>query len=304
MSLKLRSKKHSLKILSFLTAIVLWSYVLSASRSVIEKTVTVQYLLPDDTVFQVKPVQEINVTFEGPRAFIRSIVDKDEKLVIDLTKPPYVNNSKPQIILRATDIVVPFGIQAQKVSPRALSLKLEKKMSKILPVKIPNFPELPTDLEMTGLKVSPKEVEVTGPRSVIQRMKEVSTKSIDVENLYGQSSLVLDWNFPDERVVVTKGASPEIRYNLKARRSNLLLEKVPIRLMGDGELLRQQEVDLILWAPTDIVRRVDKRDINVQVWAEVPLDAKGKVEVELRAVLPPRLHLVEIRPKRVLVEPR
>ena len=302
--IKISSTKYTLRLFSLLTAIVLWFYVLNAARSTIDKTFTVQYILPDHMVFQTKPVQEVTITLEGPRTFMRSVIDREEKLTIDLTKAPYRENNRPSIPIKLDELVLPFGIKAEKVNPRVLNLKLERKITKVLAVKAPLIGDIPSDLILEDVRVFPKDVEVSGPRSVLSKMNEISTRSIEIESLFGQTTLSLDWNLSDERIVITDGISPQLKYTLKARRSNLILDKIPVRLLGEGELVRQREVELILWAPMDIIRRVDRRDLNVQVWAEIPENSKGRVEVELRAVLPPRLHLIEIRPKRVLVEPR
>ena len=40
---------------------------------------------------------------------------------------------------------------------------------------------------------------------------------------------------------------------------------------------------------------------TVQVWADIPEDAKGKVKVPLKVVLPPTMHLLEISPKTIIV---
>lgn len=304
MKIKITSRKHSLKIVALFTGAILWFYVLNAARIRIEKAVTLQYVLPDHAVFAAKPPQEVIVTLEGPRAFMRPMLEREEKILVDVSRPPWRDSLRPQPVLKAADFVLPFGVKVEKITPRVLPLRLEPKATKVVPVRVPMNGDLPSDLELTDMQVRPAEVEVVGPRSLIAGLKEVTTRSVDVESLYGQSSLNLEWNLPDERLVVSRGSGPTLKYGLKAKRANLVLEKIPVRLLGDGQLARQQTVTLVLWAPLDVVRRVDKSDLNVQVWAEVPEGTKGKVEVALRAVLPPRLHLVEIRPKRILVEPR
>ncbi|MBY0515337.1 MAG: hypothetical protein K2P81_00410 [Bacteriovoracaceae bacterium] len=304
MKLRLKTKKHSLKVVSLITGLILWFYVLNAARITVEKTITLQYVLPDHAVFAIKPPQEAIVTLEGPRAFMRSLLERDEKIVVDISRPPWRDSLRPQPVLKSSDLVLPFGVKVEKISPRILPLRLERKASKLLPVKLVLTGDLPQDLQIQNMQIRPTEVEVVGPRSLIQGMKEITTKPIEIESLYGQTNLSLEWNLPDERLVVSKGGNPQITYGLKAKRANMVLEKVPVRLLGEGVLPRQQTVAIVLWAPPDVVRRVDKSDLNVQVWAEVPEGSKKAVEVELRAVLPPRLHLVEIRPKRILVEPR
>lgn len=304
MKLGRRNRKHLLKVVALATGLVLWFYVLNASRVRLEKTVSVQYILPDHMVFLTKPPREVTVTLEGPRAFMRSMINREEKVVVDISKPPYRDSLRPRPQIREADLGLPFGVSMEKITPRELALKLERKASKIVPVRYSLMGELPVELELKGLKLLPAEVEVVGPRTLVSGLKELATRPVDIESLYGQQSVSLEWLLPDERVVVSRPTGPTLSYQLKAKRSNLVLEKVPVRLLGEGSMAREQTVTLVLWAPADIVRRADKSDLNVQVWAEVPEGARGPSEVGLRAVLPPRLHLVEIRPKRILVQPR
>lgn len=299
-----RNRKHLLKLVALATGLVLWFYVLNASRVRLEKTVGVEYILPEHLVFLAKPPREVTVTLEGPRAFMRSIAEREERVVIDLSKPSFRDNLRPRPQVREEDLALPFGVRLEKISPRELPLKLERKASKVVPIRYALSGEVPVELELKGLRLTPTEVEVVGPRNLVSGLKELATRPIDVEALYGQQSISLDWLLPDERVVVARPTGPTLHYQLRAKRSNLVLEKIPVRVLGEGSLVREQSATLVLWAPADVVRRADKSDLNVQVWAEIPDTAKGPTEVVLRAVLPPRLHLVEVRPKRILVQPR
>ncbi len=302
--MRFRSRKHSLKVVALITGTILWFYVLNASRIRLEKTVTLQYVLGDNVVFATKPPQEASVVLEGPRAFMRTMMEREEKILVDISRAPWRDNLRPKPVLKEEDLKLPFGVKVEKITPRILPLRLERKASKVLPVRFTLTGELPADLQLLKTQIKPNEVEVVGPRSLISGLKEVLTKPIEVESLYGQNSLGLEWNLPDERLLISRPASAQLNYQLKAKKANMVLERIPVRILGDGRMVKEQTVTLVLWAPTDMARRVDKSDLNVQVWAEVPEGIRGKSEVELRAVLPPRLHLVDIRPKRILVEPR
>lgn len=304
MKLRFRSRKHSLKVVALFTGTILWFYVLNASRIRLEKTVTLQYVLGDNVVFAGKPPQEATVVLEGPRAFMRTMMEREEKILVDISRAPWRDNLRPKPTLKDEDLKLPFGVKVEKITPRVLPLRLERKASKVLPVRYTLSGDLPADLQLLKAQIKPTEVEVVGPRSLISGLKEVLTKPIDVESLYGQNSLGLEWNLPDERLLISRPTSAQLNYQLKAKKANLVLERVPIRILGEGRMVKEQTVTLVLWAPTDMARRVDKSDLNVQVWAEVPEGIRGKSEVELRAVLPPRLHLVDIRPKKILVGPR
>lgn len=303
MRVQFKSRKPMLRFLSVGSAILLWFYVLNAARVRVDKAVSIQYVLPDQAVFAVRPPSELIVTLEGPRAFMRQVEDKDSKILIDLTRRQWRNQMRPKVVLKGSELNLPFGVKVEKMLPAMLDLRLERKASRTVPVKTPLIGELPDELEIKDLKIRPQEVEVIGPRSIVANLREVSTRPVDVEALLGQDNLALEWQLPDERLVVSSAAGiPQLSYKLVARKANLVLEKVPVRFVGEGSLASVKQVTVVLWAPGDIIRRTDKSDLNVQVWAEIPQGLRGKTKVQLRAVLPPRLHLVELRPQTIVVE--
>ncbi len=302
MRLRFRPKKGTLRFLSVVTGFLIWFYVLNAARVRVEKVVLLQYVLPEHAVFAKRPPAEVGVVLEGPRAFMRQLESREERMVVDLTRRPWRDQSNPRVPLRPEDIPLPFGVRVERFSARWLELRLERKASKVVPVKAPLVGELPSELRLEKLRVRPSEVEVVGPRSLVGSLKEVTTRPVDVESLLGQETISLEWQLPDERLVVATAGTPQLSYELTARRANLVLESVPVRVLGDGRVTGASKVTVVLWAPADLVRRVEKTDLNVQVWAEVPEGKRGQQRVPLRAVLPPRLHLVELRPSSVLVE--
>lgn len=302
MKIRIKSRKPLLRFISVAGAVLLWFYVLNAARVRVDKTVSIQYVLPDNAVFSVRPPSELTLTLEGPRAFMRQVEARDEKILIDLTRPQWRNQLRPRVLLRGDELTLPFGVRVEKTIPAGLDLRLERKASKTVPVKAPLIGELPDELQLRELKIRPLEAEVVGPRSVINNLKEITTRPVEVDQLLGQDSLALEWQLPDERLVVTSPGLPQISYRLVARSANLVLEKVPVRFVGEGSIVGPKQVTVVMWAPPDIVRRTDKSDLNIQVWAEIPEGLKGKTKVSLRAVLPPRLHLVELRPQTIVVE--
>lgn len=303
MKIKSKSRKPLLRFLSFGTALMLWFYVLNAARVRVDKPVSIQYVLPDNAVFAVRPPSELILTLEGPRAFMRQVENRDEKILIDLTRRQWRNQMKPKVVLTGEELTLPFGVKIEKMLPMTLNLRLERKASKTVPVRTPLIGELPSELQIKNLKVRPQEVEIVGPKSVVNSLREISTRPVDVDSLLGQETLPLEWQLPDERLVVSPNAGiPQLSYKLLAKKANLVLEKVEVRSVGEGSIAGSKYVTVVLWAPADIIRRTDKSDLKVQVWAEIPPGLKGKTKVALRAVLPPRLHLVELRPHTVVVE--
>ncbi len=81
-----RIKRHSLKFISVFISFVIWIYVLNSEKTQFDKMVSLDYILPEDRVFSVKPPQEVTFKVKGIRAFAPSVMEKNERIVIDLNR--------------------------------------------------------------------------------------------------------------------------------------------------------------------------------------------------------------------------
>ncbi len=303
MKMKNRVKKHSLKFISVFLSVFLWVYVLNSEKVQFEKVVSLEYVLPNDMIFADKPVTEVVFMIEGPRAFVRTVTEREDKLVIDLNRA----NSKRQlnfsVDINPAELNLPFGMMVERVIPRRIPIHLENKASKILPIKLAFTGQLPEKLSLTRVELSSVEVEVYGPRSLIGRLKEISTKPIELESLVGQAEIPVEIQLGDDRLTLTSGYDLKLRYDLKASSANYELKNIPIKYLShSGKVLSPlQRASVKLLVPDRVMKNRSNVSSSVQVWADIPEGAHGKIEVPLRVILPPSMHLLEISPKTILV---
>ncbi|HXH29660.1 MAG TPA: CdaR family protein [Bacteriovoracaceae bacterium] len=296
-------KKHSLKFISALLAIFLWVYVLNSEKVKFEKTVAVEYIIPAGMMFAVKPQSEVVFLIEGPRAFVRTVAERDDKLVIDLNRA----NSKKQlnftVSINPNQLSLPFGMVVDKVMPRNISISLEKKASKIVPLQLQFAGQLPDKLTLVNPVLHPSEVEVHGPRSVVSKIKYLNTRPIDLEGLPGFDQLPAEINIPDDNLTITSTAEVKFTYQLRAESSNLELKALPIEIISHSQRykLSKKTASVKLLVPEKIIKNRSNVSSSVQVWIEIPKGAKGPTEVQLSVTLPPSIHLLEIIPKSIIV---
>src|SRR5690606_5783232 len=136
MIIKKRLKKHSLKFISAFLSIFLWVYVLNSEKVKFEKTVSLEYILPVDMMFAKKPVQEVTFLIEGPRAFVRTVAEREDRLVIDLNRANARRELNFSVDINPAQLNLPFGMIVERVLPRRLEIRLEKKASKIVPLRL------------------------------------------------------------------------------------------------------------------------------------------------------------------------
>jgi YbbR domain-containing protein len=303
MKMRNRMKKHSLKFLSVFISLFLWAYVLNSEKIRFEKTVTLEYILPEDMIFAQKPHLDVTFMIEGPRAFVRTVSEREDRLVIDLNRVNAKRELAFHVDINPAQLNLPFGMVVEKVLPRRISIRLERKASKIVPVKLQFSGSLPDKLSLVKTELSPSEIEVYGPRSVIAELKELPTRPIDLETLAGLNSVPVEIALTDERLSLTSGRNVTFNYQLKAASSNLTLKNLPIKFLTHTKKIESntKTVTLKLLVPEKVMKNRANVSSTIQVWADVPQDARGKIEIPLKVVLPPSIHLLEIYPKTIIV---
>src|SRR5690606_5482964 len=236
MRMKVRQmRKHSIKFISLFTALFLWMYVQNSETVKFEKTVGLEFILPSDMVFAETPVQEVVFMIEGPRAFVRNVSEREDKLLIDLNKAGAKKQQSFGIDIVPTQLSLPFGMVVERVLPRKINIKLEKKARKTVPLKPRFVGNLPEGLSISRSEMSPKEIEIWGPQSLVKNIKEISTAPIDKETLIGGNSMNVELIQMDDRVVYEIYQPPKLNCQLKATQANLILRDLPIRYLTQNK---------------------------------------------------------------------
>ena len=302
MSTRASNRKHLLKFIALGCSLLLWFYVLNSYHLKVEKTLQVEYIVSNELVFASKPVQEVTYIFEGPRAFIRAMSDKEEKLVIDLTKPEFRHRMRYSLNLKEYPMRLPFGVEIEKIQPKIIPIKLERKTSKVIPIKPMFVGELPSGVVMKDFKLMPSELEVYGPRFMMNSLKELSTRNIDLGELLGHNTITTEIVLPDERMELLVKDPVVFEYTLSVPSANVKLEDLPIKFLTTKAVdspIKSAVVELYI--PPNKLKGRSKSSFNVQIWADIPSNVTGKMTVPLKALTPPGVHVVGIFPKSVVV---
>jgi YbbR domain-containing protein len=292
-----------LKIVSLFLSVFIWIYVLNSEKIKFEKTVELDYILPVDMMFADNPPREVTFSIEGPRAFVRTVMERSDRMIIDLNKTNTKRQLKFSFDVHSTQLDLPIGMKVERIQPRKLQVALEKKVSKIVPLKLQFQGELPENLFIQKSFVDPQEVEVYGPRSAVLKLKEISTKPIELDSLEGRDQISVEAQVPDERLSITGKVDIKFYFQIKASRSNLTLEQVPIRFISENSRVSSptRSARVKVFVGDKVMKNRSNVSSSIQVWADVPSDARGKMVVPLKVIVPPSVHLVEVTPKTIIV---
>ncbi|OUR99996.1 hypothetical protein A9Q84_02895 [Halobacteriovorax marinus] len=290
--------RHFLKLVSLFFACFLWFYVLNSEPQVVEQLLTLSLKSPKGlSVSNIVPAK-IKVKLKGSRAFVRNVVEREEKIYLNLKNYPYKKKGGFNVLLTPNDVSVPFGVEVISVSPDNFKVKLEKRITKKLTIKASLVGSLPTDLNLIKKTLEPATVLVSGPIEVMRKISKVVTSPIDITNLQGKGELKISLGQMDSRVESNRASAITFKYIVKPRKANLTLKKVKIRFLTTSTRLKSKSkyVSLDVLAPEGV--RITAS--SVQVIADVP-DKKGVHRVKLRAKLPEGIHLLQINPQSINV---
>lgn len=195
-----------LKIVSLLIAGILWMAV--AGQITVERNIRVplEYQnVPPGMEIVGDPPGDVDVRIRGSSGNLARVVQGDVVAALDLT---YARQGTRIFNLQAREVRVPFGVEVVQVTPPTVSLEFERAGQKVVPVS-PVIEGDPAPGFVVGrITTSPATVEVLGPLSRLEQLREATTEPVEVTGARA--------NLQDTVTVGVEDASVRLREPLRA----------------------------------------------------------------------------------------
>jgi hypothetical protein len=190
------------KLISLAAATLLFFFYRYSSLEERSFSVPLKLNLPPGLVVATPYPKSVRVTLRGKAQDISGILEDDLSVSGDLRRFDAEGQYRLPLRVTRAGIALKVAPLIVKVEPPELRLVLEKEAVKSVKV-VPVIKGQPAHgFELTQYGVSPDTVEVSGPRTAVQALKEVKTEEVDVT---GSSE---DFSF---QIPLTRG-NPLIRY--------------------------------------------------------------------------------------------
>lgn len=282
-----------LKLLSIVVATLLWLVV--TGDPVVERTMRVGLELqraPDGLELVGAVPDTVAVRVRGPASRLSGLAPADVSAVVDLDG---VRAGRRLFPLTPAQVTVPFGVDVMQVTPPALPLAFEATASAVVPVR-PRVEGTPVPgHSVTNVSVTPSQVRVEGPESVVRGLTEVFTEVVSVERATSLVREAVTIDTSEAALRLTGGATAVVTITIAADTSERTLTGVPIRLRGRATgRLTPAEASVTIQGADEIVRELTAADITLFV--DVPGDRPGRdlvVQAEsspryvVRSIVPP-----------------
>ncbi len=225
------SKDWLIKLLSLGLGIFLWYFVAGADQ--VDSTITMPIELvnlPTDLVIANPSFkQEIEVSLRGPRSLVQGARDQHLSRRVDLSKV----QPGPFTIQNTSDTInLPRGLSLVRLQPTNIVLQLDRLSQKNLPIHPVTEGVLTPGYALRHITLSPDNIRVSGPKTLLDSIATLQTKAIDINGLRDTATKQVPVTIPPELLELigetVVGATIEIGLHMQQLRlENISVETVP-----------------------------------------------------------------------------
>ncbi len=285
------------KLISVVMAIVLWGIVLGSRNVEVIKEIPLEVITPADIVSANEIPDRISFRLSGPKAFLRSILDrKEEPIRVNLS------GAKPALVTYrffSDNIRVPIGVKVLSINPTAILIKLEYLKRRDVPVRLELKGSPPDGYRLVKTEIKPEIVRIKGAESRVDGITEVSTTPIDISNL--KKTLDREVSLDLTRFNVQLDSEmPRAWIELEPLSANFRIKNVDIHVLSAYKArVEEKSVTVLVRATPQDLQTLDRSHVFGMI--DLSDRPKGKYSEPVKVTLPKNIGLVKVIPDHVNV---
>ncbi len=286
------------KILSVAAAVVLFLFHRIGSLEERFLSVPLEYRVDERLVATEVSAESARVDIRGSGDEIFLVLADDIVAYVDLTSYTSEGIFKSPVLLEKKGTAETVDVE-MIVDPLEVTVTLERKVEKELPVVPQMLGYPPAGYELVRYLVVPVTMIVSGPRSSLQDLDRLETEEIDLTGRKADFSVSVQVQRPDKFIVFSGSPAVEVRGFIKEVVVEKTFETVPIEYINLPETLVLVEPPLFgslhLSGPELLVESLRAVDLKLEVDCG-KLTKPGVYELPVSAPLPSGLVLLTEQP--------
>ena len=171
---------NGLLLVSVAAAIIVWYAIRAAtSNATIVADIPLTIQPPPDWSVVDCSAKTIDVAFLGTRDDLRYLNRELIKATVDARV--HTDNKTFSVALGSVNINAPGNSRIDFIRPAVITLRLDRSITKQVPVKVETQNLLPDGYEIEKIVVTPATVELSGPAQLLNEIKSISTAPVDLD---------------------------------------------------------------------------------------------------------------------------
>jgi len=168
-----------LKIVSLITAVFIWAFIMSAKEVSTWSEIKLSYTVPEDKALVTDVPTKMRVLVKGPWTTLSTMNSDNMVYEVDLMNNPL---GQSVVYLTAAQLRLPPGLRIANVTPAQIEVFFERKQHKTVEI-IPQVKGKPKEgykLSEPFAKVEPTNIVVEGPESEVALLQAIQAVPVDV----------------------------------------------------------------------------------------------------------------------------
>ncbi len=225
---RIRFKEWALKVLSLCLAVFLWYFVVGEDQVDINISVPIEALnLPADLVISNQYKKDIEASIRGPRSIIQELRNQN------ITRPVDLSKAVPGTMViknEADSIPFPNGITVLRLQPANTTLLIDKLIQKDLPVHPVIEGEPMAGYTLTGVKLNPETLMVSGPKNILDAHLALKTYVINLDGLSHSTTLQVQLNLSPEMLNLIGETIVSVEITVAERMLKKTVRGIPVNV--------------------------------------------------------------------------
>jgi len=293
-----RIENKGLKLLSLLLAVLLFAVSRQPITDLRMVGVPIEYRdLSPGIEISGDVEHSASVRLRGPRDIVRSLVPNQLLVVADLSN----KESGERIIqLEVDESSLPNNVRALQIEPASIKIKLEPTVKKRVKVEARFSGHVEENREIYKIRLTPGEVEIEGPQSVINKVDRVVTETVNLHGRKADFQTPVEVEVPQDSLRVSSPSQVNLSLEIGEQRLTRRFPNLPVRWLdkdASGRLLTKT-VGVEVFGPKSAVEALRANDLRVEidttglpagidsVTPRIYLPANAEKTIEIRNVVP------------------
>jgi len=270
-------KNWGLKLTSILLAFALWLMVRGGQGERVF-TVPLTFSIPRDMEIVNDRPSLVEITAQGT---LPSLSGTQPDLIynIDLLA---AEEGESTVALTPAGVRISSGsgLRVVRVSPARVTLVLERVISKDVPIRIPVNGKPAQSSEIYEMTFQPEIVSITGPRSSVNSIQEVSTDPVPVAGKDRTFDARVNFNIPNDDIHTSPVGPVSVSVELGPKRE-LHTIRVPVTVTGeDAYAASPSSITVSVLVPVTFKEELTAKDFQARVTVPDPELAKDQASVK------------------------
>jgi len=213
--LRLVTHNAGWKLLSLVVAFAIWMLVASEPELSTFATARIEFQsLSDNLELSSTPVTTILLEMRGPSNQLSGLGDGSQHpaVILDMAG---VTEGERTFTIGPGNVRMPRGVRVVRATPSEVRYRFERSLVRAVPVRVRFTNDGRNGYHVAGIKVSPPELQISGPQSRVARVASVDTDPVDVGSATGPKEVRVNADVQDSFVRFQSSSQVTVSFTMR-----------------------------------------------------------------------------------------